>query len=352
MNWYAAEEDNLRATVDRLAAVSPDEAARVARLLSSYWIRRGTLDEGRERLHGLVAIGSLDGLSRASLLERLSDIEERLGNLDAAQKAGEEAVTLATSAGARAVLVDALWDLAWIASRREEFDDAIRLCSQALEEDPSLDEARRLRFQSDLGFFFLCAGRDAEARAILGRSAETYRERGDAVNEALVLAKLASMDLAAGDYEAAHETYTLAIERCRHLDDQLTAVELGPGLGQALLGLGHREEARVLFARSLARAIGDDLAVNSALKPFLGAVLSGVAHASHPEGFAQAARIRGAVVQLRSEGEFVHDEPFWNGLDQVLIDALGQETWQQECAAGAAMTLDETIELARRLAVS
>jgi predicted ATPase len=66
--WYAAEEDNLRATLDRLAAISPGDAARVAYLLSSYWIARGTLDEGRERLHRLVATPSLDGLTRASLL--------------------------------------------------------------------------------------------------------------------------------------------------------------------------------------------------------------------------------------------------------------------------------------------
>ena len=63
-------------------------------------------------------------------------------------------------------------------------------------------------------------------------------------------------------------------------------------------------------------------------------------------------RLRGAVVKLCDEGEFLHHEPFWNTLDQVLIDVLGQEAWQEEQAEGAAMTLDETIALARSLAAA
>ena len=354
LTWYAAEEDNLRATLERLAAISPDEAARLAYLLSLYWVARGALDEGRDRLQELLAIPSLDGLSRASLLQRLSDIEERLGNLDAAQTAGEEAVTLATTANAQAVLVDALWGLAWIADRREEVDDAIRLGSRALEEATSLDDARRLRCQSDLASFLRSAGRDAEARAIFRESAEAYRQRGDAVNEAIVLSNLGSIDLTAGDYESAHDTYMLALERCQHLHDQFAAslAHLRPGLGQALLGLGRRDEARVLFASELSHTVSDDLTVDSALKPHLGVLLSGVALASRPENYPQAARLRGAVVKLCEEGEFLHHEPFWNTLDQVLIDVLGHETWQEEQAAGTAMTLDETIALARSLAAS
>ena len=144
----------------------------------------------------------------------------------------------------------------------------------------------------------------------------------------------------------------LALETCRDLNDEFAAplAHLRPGLGQALLGLGRRDEARELFASKLSRTVRDDLTVDSALKPHLGVLLSGVALASRPESRPQAARLRGAVIKLSGEGEFLHHEQFWNTLDQVLIDALGQETWQEEQAAGAAMTLDETIALARSLA--
>ena len=36
--------------------------------------------------------------------------------------------------------------------------------------------------------------------------------------------------------------------------------------------------------------------------------------------------------------------------EQPLIDALGQEVWEQEQVAGAGLTLEETITLARSLA--
>jgi tetratricopeptide (TPR) repeat protein len=352
--WYAAEEDNLRSTLDSLAEVAPDEAARGAYLLSPYWIARSTLDEGRERLRVLLGMGQLDGLSRGSMLERLSDIEERLGNLDAAQTAGEEAVTLAEADDARPLLVDALLGLAWIADRREKFDEAVRLGYRALDEAAPLDERRRLRCQSDLGALLHSAGRDVEARAILHESAEAYRRRGDAANEAIALANLAGIDVTAGDYEAAYHAYTLAIERREQLDDQFTAplANLGPGLGMVLLGLGRPDEAREVFADELARAVSDDLTIDSSMKPFLGRVLSGVALSTHPDAYPEAARIRGAVIKLRHEGGFLHHEHFWNRLDQPLIDALGQQRWEHEQTMGAAMTLEETITLARSLAVA
>ena len=352
--WYAAEEDNLRATLDSLAEVAPDEAARGAYLLSPYWIARSTLEEGRERLRALIGMRELDGLSRGSMLERLSDIEERLGNLDAAQTAGEEAMTLAEVDDARPLLVDALLGLAWIADRREEFDEAVRLGYRALDEAAPLDERRRLRCLSDLGALLHSAGRDVEARAMLHESAEAYRRRGDAANEAIALANLAGIDFTAGNYEAAYDAYTLAIERRQRLDDQFTAplANLGPGLGIVLLGLGRRDEARDVFADELARAVSDDLTIDSSMKPFLGRVLSGVALSTHPDAYPEAARIRGAVMKLRQEGGFLHHEHFLNRLDQPLIDALGPQRWEREQTMGAAMTLEETITLARSLAES
>jgi tetratricopeptide (TPR) repeat protein len=170
----------------------------------------------------------------------------------------------------------------------------------------------------------------------------------------MVLTNLGGLDLTAGDYESAHDTYLLALERSQHLDGLFASslAHTRPGLGLALLGLGRRNEARALFASELSRTVGDDLTVDSAVKPHLGVLLSGVALASPREAYPQAARLRGAVVKLCDEGEFLHHEPFWNTLDQVLIDVLGQETWQREQAAGAAMTLDESLALARSLAAS
>jgi len=350
--WYAAEEDNLRAMLDRFVSLVPSDAARAAMLLSPYWIARGTLDEGRERLHALLARGDLDRVSRAWLLERLCDIEERLGHLDVAEAAGEAAVELATAANARPVLVEALLGLAWIADRRNNADEAIRLASQALDEAAVLDELPRLMCLTALGATLTRAGRNDESRAIHRELVEAFRRRGDAANEAIALANLGGVEATTGDYESARNVYTLAAERARQLDMQVLVPHATLGLGEALLGLERRDEARAVFGAYLARAVDEDLMVESAMKQFLGLALSGIALASPPKELAQAARIRGAVEKLRDQGEFIHssrDQEVASRFEQPLIDALGAETWEQEKAAGAMLSLEETIQLARSL---
>jgi predicted ATPase/class 3 adenylate cyclase len=350
--WYAVEEDNLRAMLDRLSELAPAEAARAVHLLKPYWTARGALDEGRERLQALLARGRLDGATRASLLALLCDLEERLGHLDAAQTAGEEAVTLATAAQAQPALVDALVHLAWIADRRDDTDEAIRLASRALEEVAGLDEHRRLRGLDALGAALTRAGRDQEARTIHRELADAHRLHGDAINEAVALQNLGHIDSRAGDYESAYSLYTRAVELSRQHKTVFSSYAT-LSLGIALLGLGRHSEARALFGDYLSRAVNDDPTPNSALKPRLGLALSGIAATAHRDAYAQAARIRGAVAKLRNDGEFIHsihDEQFADRFDQPLIDALGPEAWQREQAAGATLTLEETITLARSLA--
>lgn len=351
--WYAVEEDNLRAMLDRLSDQAPAEAARATHLLRSYWTARGTLDEGRERVHAFLASDQVDGVTRASLLGLLSDLEERVGHLDAAQGAAEEALTLATAADARAVLVDALVALAWIANRRDEADEAIQLASRALQEAAGLDERQRLICLNALGSALTRAERDDEARAVHRELAAAYRLLGDAVNEAISLANLGNIDSRAGNYDAARSVYARAVELDRQLDTEETVVPNATlGLGIALLGLGQHSEARAIFAGYLARAVNDDLTPDSALKPWLGLALSGIALTSGPEAFAQAARLRGAVIKLRQQGELIHsihDEEFANRFEQPLITTLGEKAWAREQAAGTAMSLEEAIALARSL---
>jgi predicted ATPase/class 3 adenylate cyclase/Flp pilus assembly protein TadD len=351
--WYSADEDNLRAMLDRLAASVFGDPARAAILLSPYWIARGTLDEGRERLKALLASSDLDEVSRPWLLERLCDFEERLGHLDAAQAAGEEAVKLATAVDARPVLVEALLGLAWIADRRDQADEAIRLASHALEQAAELDELPRLMCLNALGAALTRAGRDDEARTVNRELVEAFRRRGDTANEAIALANLGNLDLSTGDYESARSVFAQAAERGRQLDMHSVVPNATLGLGEALLGLRRRDEARAVFAAYLARAVDDRLTVDSAMKQFLGLALSGIALTSPPEALAQAARIRGAVEKLRDLGEFLYsarDQLVANRFEQPLIDALGPETWEQEKAAGAMLSLEETIALAQTLA--
>ena len=75
--------------------------------------------------------------------------------------------------------------------------------------------------------------------------------------------------------------------------------------------------------------------------------------ASEPADADSAARLLGAVAAIRQRGRLTG----WPGeftlrrrFEPPLIDALGEEEWAREQAAGAMLTLEEAIELARTLA--
>ena len=77
--WFGEEEDNLRATLDYLEGAAPQDAARAADLLTPFWLPRGRLVEGQERLLRLLARNDFAAGTRAMLLENLSDARAALG---------------------------------------------------------------------------------------------------------------------------------------------------------------------------------------------------------------------------------------------------------------------------------
>jgi hypothetical protein len=84
--------------------------------------------------------------------------------------------------------------------------------------------------------------------------------------------------------------------------------------------------------------------------------LAGIALAAEPVEIYRAARLRGAVDNLRSTNN-VTDFPATTSLEhdfeQRLIEALPQDgAWAREQAAGATLTVEATIELARSLAAT
>jgi predicted ATPase/class 3 adenylate cyclase len=93
--WYAVEEDNLRAMLDRLSEAAPIEAASAGYLLHIFWRSRGAVAEEHERLRELLALDDLRGQSRAAFLVRLSDVEMHLGRVDAAGATARAALALA-----------------------------------------------------------------------------------------------------------------------------------------------------------------------------------------------------------------------------------------------------------------
>ena len=343
--WFAHEEDNFRAALDHLEQAAPPDAARAADLLSSFWIPRGRLLEGRERLLCLLAHDGLTTDLRALLLENLADHEVQLGELDGAEVHAREAVALATEAGVQRALGFALHTLALVASRRGDLDEAIRLLTRVLEEVTD-DEWLRAMALAELASFETDAGRDEEARRMLQEAGTTFRTAGDEANEASASVYLAHLELYAHDFQAAHKLAISVLEKVRATGDHRRGIEARNTLGFADLGLSHRSAARQAFAESLELV----LAAGMMRHALLTETLAGIALAADTASARPAAQLRGAVTTLN---EAFSRSPrllqLERLLEQPLIDALGADEYTREHAIGTTMHIDDAIDLARTL---
>jgi predicted ATPase len=346
--WFDAEEDNLRAMLDYAYEENPDDAALAVFQLARFWFSRGRHAEAHRRLRAL-AKDDLSEDARALVLTSLADVEERLGHLQAAEAAAQEAVLLGEASGQARVLAEALHNLAWVTFRQGDAEEAATIEERAMLIVAPVNEPERLLALHDLGGFQLAAGRREEAREALHAAIDGARAIGYATLEVDGAIALAEVDLRARDFASAYEGFRLALARKRRIDP--TTPERGLlGLGWAALGVDRRREARVAFGEVIELLV--DTARTSHYEFAL--VIAGIAFAAEVKDARPAARLRGASVRMHEVGEFTPPEDdleLVSFFERRLIDMLGAEALAEEQAAGAAMSLDEAIELARSLAV-
>jgi predicted ATPase/predicted negative regulator of RcsB-dependent stress response len=343
--WFGEEEDNLRATLDYLEDARPPDAARAAELLLPFWMPWRRLVEGQERVLRLLARNDFPAGTRAMLLQQLCDIEMRMGQFDSAEGYAQEAVTLAQESGARRTLAFALWNLAVIASRRGDFDEAISLLTPVLEEVAD-DEWVRSAALGDLASFQIEAGRDEEARHSLQEAKRGLQATEDEANQAITEIALANLELYVRDFEAAYVVATSVLEKARAMGDDYRVLGACNSLGLAAVGLGRRSEAREVCAESLDLVLAADRTEGALMF-----ALAGIALAADTTDARSAARLQGAVNTMDEAAglspRYLELERF---LAQTLIDALGADEYANEQALGAGMDIDDAIDLARTLA--
>jgi tetratricopeptide (TPR) repeat protein len=280
------------------------------------------------------------------LLEHLSDTELRLGQLESAESHAQEAVPLAQESGVRQTLAFARRTLAWLASHRGDFGEAIRVLTRVLE-DVADDEWLRSVALGDLAAFQMEAGRDEEARHMLQDASKGFQATEDEANQAVANMNLAFLELYVRDFEAAYVTAVSVLDKVRAIGDDYRGIGARSVLGFAALGLGRRSEAREAFAESLDLVLGAD----SPGGVFLAETLRGVALATDMADARSAARLQGAVDKLDEatsrSPRFLQLE---RHLEQPLIDALGADEYANEKARGTQMDTLAAIDLARTLA--
>ena len=344
--WFGEEEDNLRATLDYLEGAAPQDAARAEDLLMSFWGPRGRFVEGQERLLRLLARTDFAAGTRAMLLEHLSDHELQLGQLDSAESHAQEAVTLARESDERRTLGFALQDLARVASRRGDLDEAIRVLTRVLDEAAD-DEWLRAIVLGDLASLQAETGRDEEAaRHMFQEASRGFHATADEANQAITGTQLATLELFVRDFEAAYNVAASVLEKVRAIGGLYVGIAARNALGFAALGLGRTGEARAAFAESLDLVLAADRPEGA-----LPETLAGIALATDTTDARSAARLQGAVNKLDEpvtrSPRFLQLERY---LGQPIIDALGADEYAKEQALGAGMDTDDAIDLARTLA--
>ena len=346
MAWFVAEEDNLRAMLTVLSAASPSQAARAARTLQVYWTARGAYGEARERLTRLLGIADVPARSRAELFGHLTVVEFLVGDIQAAEAAARESLRL-TDPGDE-FRAHALLQLATIAGFRGEHEEAIRLAGDALAEIDAVEERDRPGFRLNVGNVFAAAGLREEARTTYMQVSDEARRLGDPLLIALADGNAFGVDLVERRYDAAEAGFRTVIEVVGRLGHASFEAGFLRWRGFALLGLSRRSEARAAFMSSL-----EVLAADTSPNFELAATVDGIALASEPADLRSAARIAGAIAAVRKNARLT--DPPWElelrrRFAQPLIDALGADEWVREQAAGATLTLEKAIELARMLA--
>ena len=180
IEWSNAEEDNLRAMLDRLTRSRAEAAQRRRRCFSGVLAgaRRLCRRDGSVRGVAWRPSDHLPDEQRARLLVCLADLESLVGDLDAVEAAASEALRLARShSEAHAI---ALSTLGLVAARAADSDDAVRLRTASPRRvAASLDRAEAARASPrDRRHLLRDCGRKRGGAELLPRAARVLTRSG------------------------------------------------------------------------------------------------------------------------------------------------------------------------------
>jgi predicted ATPase/DNA-binding CsgD family transcriptional regulator len=303
----ALEQDNLRAALGRtIERGEAEPGLRICIALWHFWIDRGDAGEGYGWLTRLLALESASGRTviRAAALFVAAKLAFEGGDVDAAQRLGEESLALAREVGDPHTLHRVLTQLGHIARGRGEWLAARRFYEEAL---------------------------------------PIRRELGEPVDVAVSLACLGHIARALREYQTARALYdeSLALAAGQGHPAEITAAQ--HDLGRLAHEQGHDDEAAIWYGEALpvALQINHPRRIAYLLEGF--AVL---AASSQPD---RALRLAGAATALRQASGSVLPPNDRAALDRELEPArrqLGERHIEAAWQAGAALTAEQAVTLA------
>jgi non-specific serine/threonine protein kinase len=253
------EHDNLRAAISWAEEEGDaDTGLRLGAALWRFWLVRGHMNEGRQRLERLLSIrgDGNDGLARARALNGLGTLAHNQGDNHEARAVLEESLALFRAIGDKRGRAAVLNNLAWVACELCDFETGDSLSREALDLCRELDERRGLALAfNNLGWVAIYRGEQEAARAHHEQSLAVRREIGDHRGAAFALCNLAFAERTAGNYEKATAYLDEAKSVLDVVDDKTLTAWMLNVRGRIAHDIGEHERALEILSegRSLWR---------------------------------------------------------------------------------------------------
>jgi len=256
------EHDNIRAALDWLKAADQGRYLRLAGALGWFWHVHSHLSEGRRRLADALTGTSGGGADRARAVAAAGELAAWQGDLPAAERLTEEAVSAWRALGREQDAALALHELGWGHLLGGRDDTAARRCmEESLAIQRSLGDPLLIN-RAQLGLLqVLVAIGDLEPVKRLGPEALDLAQRlGDVWYEHFAHHFLGDCALIEGDFAGAQDRYRRSLDVAWRSGDQVESCYELQGMAMAAAGLGQADRALKLAGAAEAhlRALGID----------------------------------------------------------------------------------------------
>ena len=305
LDTLEVELDNLRAALDwATASTLPAARALALRLATDlwrFWVSRGDLSEGRDRLERAIAVADPASPDLAAAHQNSGNLALDIGDYASAQRAYETSLALSSAAGDTPGVARALNGLGLVAGYVGEFDRAATHHADALALRREMDDPVGLgNSLTNLGNIAkIASGLDA-ARPLLREALAVRRAHGDTGAVAYALLNLADLHHLDGDLGAARDDLEQSLALFATVGDKLGLGYVHNLLGAVSLDTGDLVAAARSFAESLRlrRELSDRRGVTESLE---GLAEAAVAAATADPALARtAATLLGSAETLRA----------------------------------------------------
>ncbi len=346
LDLLESDHDNLRAALVAASELGEAEAGlRLGRSLRWYaWLRARCRDLV-EPLTALVAISEPNQPLTLDALVALAFLELGIDEYARAEATLESAIVILRERGDGTRLADALWVAGWLAIYSDDLARAEALGIEGLtvaESARDTDAAARMHGVVAIGV--AARGDLTAARSHFGAELAGYLTTGDVMAQAMSQNNHGDIELQAGEVDIADDSFAAAETIVRELD-------LPEMLGVVILNRGNIAALRGDHASALTRGVEAlSLAHRHGLLRLTASALVGCTRALLPTDTELAATLHGAAEHLLAV-RGVELQPLEARLHAEnasrLRAALGDDTYEHQCALGGTAHVHDLIALVR-----